>query len=436
MPCSRVTINGVDYINLENDTVASSNDIVAGKYGHLNTGERVLGTGQIGGSGVSRTIIAAQQTVTVSENFTALSASEGLTEGNVYVYTVDDTEYVGTALDENGMLYVRDVTTYAIGDYGGNLYLVTQSTGQHTVKVEELDLSGGGGEPSGLTYETYFDSSITVSSNEIIIPSLASLVFAEDERWRVTWDGDEYICNTTNHEGWLWYIGNIKLPQGSDDGTGEPFCLYNIGGNALNGDSRTDGTHTLKLEKQTSSGDSTPSATSHTILFEFTDTTNATITAYYDSSFISNAITATVPSTYNNKTVASASLDGVAWYELTNIPLNTELIDFSKCTANTSIGDSGEEYEQEWYYVSDFTSVDSSMTFTYVTGTWTYIGLYDRNKTFVRISDVSSNGTVDQNNSNLSSGTLNGTNLPSNVAYVRLSSVGANSNYMSLIRTA
>lgn len=58
----------------------------------------------------------------------------------------------------------------------------------------------------------------------------------------------------------------------------------------------------------------TPSATQHTILFEFEDTTTATIAAYYDSTFISNAITATVPTTYDSKTVQQASLDGVAWY--------------------------------------------------------------------------------------------------------------------------
>lgn len=58
----------------------------------------------------------------------------------------------------------------------------------------------------------------------------------------------------------------------------------------------------------------TPSATQHTILFEFTDETSATITAYYDSSFISDAITSTTPTEYGGKTVDSASLDGVTWY--------------------------------------------------------------------------------------------------------------------------
>lgn len=58
----------------------------------------------------------------------------------------------------------------------------------------------------------------------------------------------------------------------------------------------------------------TPSATQHTILFEFEDTTSESITAYYDSTFISDAITATTPTEYGGKTVNSASLDSVVWY--------------------------------------------------------------------------------------------------------------------------
>lgn len=64
----------------------------------------------------------------------------------------------------------------------------------------------------------------------------------------------------------------------------------------------------------TASGGGAPSATQHTILFEFEDTTSASITAYYDSTFISDAIKATTPTEYGGKTVNSASLDGTAWY--------------------------------------------------------------------------------------------------------------------------
>lgn len=62
-------------------------------------------------------------------------------------------------------------------------------------------------------------------------------------------------------------------------------------------------------------GGGTPSATQHTIYFEFSDSTDATITAYWDDSFISDAITATTPTTYGSKTVTLAQLDNVTWYE-------------------------------------------------------------------------------------------------------------------------
>lgn len=57
----------------------------------------------------------------------------------------------------------------------------------------------------------------------------------------------------------------------------------------------------------------TPSATHHIIEFELENST-VTIDAYYDSAWISDAIRATTPATYNGQTVESASLDGVAWY--------------------------------------------------------------------------------------------------------------------------
>lgn len=71
----------------------------------------------------------------------------------------------------------------------------------------------------------------------------------------------------------------------------------------------------------TSAPGSGSSATRHTILFEFEDETSTTIYAYYDSSFVGNAITATTPATYDSKTVTSAQLDGVEWYSYTPAPV-------------------------------------------------------------------------------------------------------------------
>ena len=61
-------------------------------------------------------------------------------------------------------------------------------------------------------------------------------------------------------------------------------------------------------------GGGTPSATAHTIYFEFSDGTDTTITAYWDGTFISDAIKATTPTSYGGKIVQEASLDNYVWY--------------------------------------------------------------------------------------------------------------------------
>ena len=175
MPCSRVTINGVDYINLENDTVTSSNDIVAGKYGHLNTGERVLGTGQIG-------------------------------------------------------------------------------SGSSTLTTKTITLNG------------------------------------------------TYLASDDNADGYSSITVNVQ------------------GGASMSEVANAYGTEIVV----TSGSSSTPSVPSHVIYWEFEDNTNLTETVYYPNTFVGNAITATTPTTYNNKTVTLAQLDGVTWYSYTPTPTPPE----------------------------------------------------------------------------------------------------------------
>lgn len=53
MSINKISIDGTTYIDLSQDDISSPNDIVAGKYAHLRSGERVLGTGQIGDTGLT-----------------------------------------------------------------------------------------------------------------------------------------------------------------------------------------------------------------------------------------------------------------------------------------------------------------------------------------------------------------------------------------------
>ncbi len=185
-------------------------------------------------------------------------------------------------------------------------------------------------------------------------------------------------------------------------------------------------------------GGGSPSATQHTIYFEFSDSTDATINAWYDSSFISDAITATTPTTYGQKTVTLAQLDGVTWYEPTPIPLNTQLIDYTAVVAGYIVDASdGQEHASEWSCCSDFTEIDPSMTFSYVAYQWYDMAFYDSSKTY--ISGVGQNTYADTIENDYAHGTLSGVRIPSNAAYVRFSSypnAGISSTQLSLIRTA
>lgn len=191
-------------------------------------------------------------------------------------------------------------------------------------------------------------------------------------------------------------------------------------------------------EKVAGTGSSAPAATAHSIYFEYEDSTSESITAYYDSAFVTNTILSSSPKTHGGKTVTLAQLDGNTWYSYdpSAIPLNTQLIDYTKCLKDKMIDSEGEVTDKEWYYASDYTAVRSDMTFTYTVGYWTVIAFYDSTKAFISALQVSSDGTVDPDDSNLGHGSLSGSKLPSNVAYVRLSSVWPDSDYLSLIRTA
>lgn len=349
---------------------------------------------------MSTTVTYKGVTITTAENQTRTLATSGKwleadiviadvtqsSSGTPAISVVDTTDSHGGTVREITALDISDTTAVASDVASGKYFYTANGT-------KTLGTGGGSSSPTLVTKEITANGTYTASNDS----------------------ADGYSSVTVNvPSSGITPTGSINITtNGTHDVTNYASAVVNV-----------------------SSG-GTPSQTQHTIYFEFEDNTNTTIIGYWDNSFITNTILATTPRTYNNKTVTLAQLDGTTWYEPAAIPLNTELIDFSLCTANSAIDSgTGEIHEQEWYYVSDYIAVDPTMTFTYKAGIWTNIGLYDSSKTVVRTINIYDDGTPDPDNGNLATGTLNSSKMSSSVAYVRLSSVGTTSDEMSLIRTA
>lgn len=173
------------------------------------------------------------------------------------------------------------------------------------------------------------------------------------------------------------------------------------------------------------------SATQHSIYFEFSDSTSTTIPVYYDDALIGTMITAYTPTTYGQKTVALAQLDGVTWYDAAVIPIGVQLIDFSAVTNDHGVFSDGSIREAQGVGVSDYTRIDPTMTFSFTGNEWYGIAFYDDSKAVIRayiINNITGGGW---------DGVLDSTNIPSGSAWVRISTINnPTDDYLSLIRTA
>lgn len=123
----------------------------------------------------------------------------------------------------------------------------------------------------------------------------------------------------------------------AEDDSADGYSAVTV--NVQGGASMTEVANTYGTELRiTSAPGSAPSATRHTLYFEYEDESTETEYAYYDDAFIGTAITATTPTTRDNKTVTSAQLDGVEWYSYTPTPTPsgnwTTIYDGSITTSN------------------------------------------------------------------------------------------------------
>lgn len=121
-----------------------------------------------------------------------------------------------------------------------------------------------------------------------------------------------------------------------------------------------------------------------------------------------------------------------------DIPLNTQLIDYTVSKSGYILdGDNGEEVAQESGFISDYTEIDPSMTFTYSGYRWWDSAFYDSSKTYISgFRNDAYADTTDENDA--SHGTLTPARIPSNAKYIRITTyvVMADSSGLSLIRIA
>lgn len=130
-------------------------------------------------------------------------------------------------------------------------------------------------------------------------------------------DDDCVTSVTGTFEGGITPSGSITITTNTTtDVTNYATAVTNIpDAYTLTDVSNTTGT-TAQITAGTGGGGG--GATQHTIHLEFTDTTDTDIDVYYDDSLIGTMITAYEPSgdwTYSSKTVDSAALDNVTWYQ-------------------------------------------------------------------------------------------------------------------------
>lgn len=423
---NKVVIDGSTLMDIS-DTTAVAADVASGKYFYTANGIKTAGTASGGGSSEDQTVTG---TVT-GDGTTVLQIPCSFEPDIIYVYgdmsdDVTNRGIVSVGIIKDTVLCVSaDSSTSSSEPYGSvfnNITGYNESNTENihatytngTLTIDAVQNSSSSRFPSGQVYN--YELSTIGTSGSGGSATLITKTIAANGTYNAQDDSADGYSSVT-----------VNVPSSGITPTGS----INI---------TTNGTHDVTnyasaVVSVPTSGGGGSSATQHTISFTLWDDTTATIPVYYDDSLLNTIITSFKPTMYNNKQVAQASLDNVIWFNPVRIPLNTQLIDFTKVKEHYGINDTGEEEEYEWSSVTDYIRIDPNMTFSIINYRWFDLYFYDTNKTYINAMQPQSlpNATIDENDN--AHGTLISLAMPLNAEYLRLViGLGADDTAASVIR--
>lgn len=296
------------------DTTAIASDVAQGKYFYTSAGVKTTGTASGGSSGQSLT-----GTFTGDNSNTAqIQCSFAPDVINIYGDLSGDVTNRGVVV----ITIVKDNTIYALTDSSTSSTMPSPTYYNVITGYNESDSSN--------PHATYSNGVLTIDM--VYTSTSARFLSGITYSYELSTLGSGSGGSSTLITKSISANGTYSASSDSADGYSQvtvaapnSYSQSDEGKVVSNGalvsqtsqNITTNGTYNTTLKNEVVvnvSGGETPSATAHTIYFEFTDSTDATINAWYNDSFISDAITATTPTTYGQKTVDSASLDSVTWY--------------------------------------------------------------------------------------------------------------------------
>ena len=424
---NKVVLDGTTLMDIS-DTTATASDVASGKYFYTANGTKTLGTGSGGSGGTGQTVTG---TVT-GDGTNVLEIPCNFEPDLIYVYG----DMSGDAANRGitSLTIIKDVVIYMSSDSS------TSSTDEYAFVLHNI--TGYNESDTSIAHATYSNNTLTIDTvtNSTSGKWRSGQIYSYELSTIGTGGGSSSPTLVTKE-----ITANGTYTASNDSADGYSSVIVNVPSSGITPTGSinitTNGTHDVTnyasaVVNVSSGGGSTPSATKHTIHFDFSDETDTDIDVYYDDALLATMIQEYTPVTYGQKTVTLAQLDGVAWYEPTNIPLNTQLIDYNAVLTGYTIGNDGNVTASDaWNCVTDYIPINPTMTFSFKCEQYAMIGFYNTQKNPIRAVEV--DNIKDSAEDYVASGYLTPSIIPLGTAYVVLrgNSYGIE-NTLSLIRTA